>query len=342
MEKTRIGVIGVGELGYRHASNIAYRIPNATLAAVCSRRREWVDQAKHELEAEKAYTDYRDVLADTSIDAVVIATNSIWHSVHSQDALAAGKHVLCEKPLATDPAVCFDLETLIAQYPDQIFFPGFMRRYDASYRYARELIDSGKMGRPYMIHCHSADALASAARITSIAGTSGGLFLDMGVHDFDLACWFLGGRPKTVYAAGDAFICQGFATHGDIDNGVVVVTYDNGAIGVFHEGRTAVHGYQVETEILCEKGSVRIGMVPEKNLVTICDAERIGRVCHFDFLERFAEAFVHEMQEFVDCIQAGRQPENTVRDSTNATLTACAATDSRKNKRIVSVEQYGG
>lgn len=340
MNKTRIGVIGVGELGYRHAFNIAFKVPASHLAAVCSRRGDRAERVRRELEADAAYSDYHDLLADKNVDAVVIASNSIYHPEHIRDSLAAGKHVFCEKPLATDPAVCRELEELVAGYPGQVFFPGFMRRYDPSYRYARELLDRGNLGKPFMISCHSADALSSAERIASIAGTSGGLFLDIGVHDFDLACWFLGSSPKTAYATGDTFLCEGFSKHGDIDNGVAVVNYENGAIGVFREGRTAAHGYHIETEIVCERGSVRVGVVPEKNLVTVCDSSRVGRVCQVDFLERFTEAFILEMQAFVDCVQKDVNPENTVRDSTNATLSACAARDSRNQGRIVSVAEY--
>lgn len=193
------------------------------------------------------------------------------------------------------------------------------------------------MGRPILVRCHAADPASSAERLAAIAGTSGGLFLDLGVHDFDLAGWFLESKARTAYAIGGCYMYDGFARHADIDNAAAILQYESGAMGMFFESRTAAHGYHVETEIVCERGSLRIGVVPEKNRVTVADERRVGRVCHFDFLERFADSFVTEIQAFVDCVQTGRKPENTVYDSTNATLAACAARDSCLEGRIVAI-----
>lgn len=334
MRKIRIGVIGVGTLGRRHAFNIAYKIPNATLEAVCCRTEEKARRVAEELEANSHYTDHEALLASPDIEAVVIASNSTAHPEHVMDALEAGKHVFCEKPLALDPETCRALERVVEAHPDRVFFPGFMRRYDDSYRYAKDLLRSGEFGRPILVLCHAADPASSADRLVPIAGSSGGLFLDLGVHDFDLAGWFLESRAKTAYAVGGCYMFEGFAKHGDIDNAAALLQYENGTMGMFFESRTAAHGYHVETEIVCEKGSIRVGVVPEKNRVTVMDATRAGRVCHFDFLERFADAFVNEMQAFVDCVANGIQPENTVYDSTNATLAACAARDSRASGAV--------
>lgn len=337
MQKTRIGVIGVGTLGYRHAFNVAHKIPGAVLAAVCSRTESKARRVADELEAGRCFTSHRDLLAAPDIEAVIIASNTTAHPEHIRDALAAGKHVFCEKPLATDAAGCREVEKMVEAHPDRIFFPGFMRRYDDSYRYAKDLVRSGRLGRPYAVLCHAADPVISADRLLAIAGSSGGLFLDLGVHDFDVAGWFLESRPRTAYAVGGCYVVKGFAEHGDIDNAAAIVHYENGAIASFFESRSAAHGLHIETEVICEKGSVRIGIVPEKNRVFVADSHSFGRMCHFDFLERFADAFVNEIQAFVDCVQQGRQPENTVYDSTYATLAACAARDSSAAGAVVPV-----
>ncbi|HSV86500.1 MAG TPA: Gfo/Idh/MocA family oxidoreductase, partial [Levilinea sp.] len=267
MQTIRLGIVGLGRLGYQHAQNIAYRTPGVDLGAFCSILPEELARAGKDFPAAKAYTDFTEMLQDKTLDAIFIASPSGLHCQHIESALTAGYHVFSEKPLGVNVPECEHIEQVVARYPEQVFMLGFMRRYDASYAYARELVDAGRIGKPFMVRSISLDPEAAIAGAIRFAPTSGGIYLDMAVHDIDLSNWFLGGEPQSVYAVGGAFVHSEFAGFDDCDNATVVLQYHNGGIAMLYVGRTAAHGYHIETEVIGPKGSLRIGSVPQKNLV---------------------------------------------------------------------------
>ncbi len=157
----------------------------------------------------------------------------------------------------------------------------------------------------------------------------------MMIHDIDLARWFLESEAKTVFAAGDCYMFPEFGESGDVDNGVGVVQFHNGAIALMYAGRTAAHGYHIETEIIGTKGSLRIGTTPMKNLVTISNENGVTQECVGDFLERFEQAYINEIQEFVNCILEDRQPEVNVMDGIESTKLGYALTKSLQEDELV-------
>ena len=167
------------------------------------------------------------------------------------------------------------------------------------------------------------------------APTSGGQFLDMSVHDIDLARWMLGAEATTIFAAGGCYAHPEFAESGDGDNLAAFVRFDTGAMAFFLAGRTAAHGYVVETEVIGTKGTLRVASVPQKDYVEVLDSRGVVRECSQSFLERFDAAYLAEAQEFVDCIRSGHQPLVTVQDGTRATEVAFAATRSFRNEELV-------
>jgi len=167
------------------------------------------------------------------------------------------------------------------------------------------------------------------------APTSGGQFLDMSVHDIDLARWMLGAEATTIFAAGGCFAHPEFGAYGDGDNLAALVRFDSGAMAFFLAGRTAAHGYAVETEIIGTLGALRIASIPQKDQVEILDSRGVVRECSQSFLERFEAAYLAEAQEFVDCIREGRAPEVKVQDGTRATEVAFAATRSFREDQLI-------
>jgi myo-inositol 2-dehydrogenase/D-chiro-inositol 1-dehydrogenase len=303
-------------LGLRHAENIASRIQNAELTAICDVDRAKLEQTADRLGVRHRFTAFEDMIACKDIDAVVLVSPSALHTGQIKAALDAGKHVFSEKPLGVSVAECKDAEKAVEAHPGLVFLLGFMRRFDESYKYAHDKVAAGEIGKPVLFRSYSQDPEKFIAGSIAFAPHSGGEFLDMAVHDIDLARWFTGSEPETVYAIGGCYAHPEFAAYKDGDNVSCLMKFKNETMVFLFAGRTAPHGYNVETEIIGTKGILRIASVPQKNLVEILDEHGVRKECSENFLERFDAAYVNEVQEFVNCINEERKPEVTVYDGT--------------------------
>jgi myo-inositol 2-dehydrogenase/D-chiro-inositol 1-dehydrogenase len=335
LKKVRVGTVGLGRLGMKHAENVAFRVSGAELDAVCALETDRVEAARRDWSVPRGYADFAGMLKDTELDAILIASSSAAHCRQIEQALDAGFHVFCEKPLGVSLEECIQAEAAVARHPDRTFMLGFMRRFDPSYRRAKKLIDEGFIGRPILFRGYSVDPETAIEGAIRFAPSSGGQFLDMSVHDIDLARWMLGGEVETVYATGGCYAHPEFAAYGDGDNLAALARFDNGAMAFFLAGRTAAHGYAVETEIIGTKASLRIANVPQKDFVELLDARGVVRECSQGFLERFESAYLAEVQEFIDCIREKRAPQVSVHDGTMATRVAFAATRSFREEQII-------
>ena len=338
MKKIKVGIAGLGRLGKVHAENLAFKIPNAELTAACSIMPAELDYAKEVLGVEDVYSDYRGMLAKADIDAVAIVTTSGEHCWQIEAALDAGKHVFSDKPLGVNVEECRIAEKAVERHPELAFFLGFMRRFDPSYAYAKKKIEEGAIGTPYMVKATGIDPEALVDGAIRFAATSGGIFIDMAIHDIDLMRWFLGSDPVEVYATGSTFKHPEFREAGDDETGVAMYKCENGAVGFVHVGRTAPHGYHVETEIIGTEGSIRVSPVPAKNLCMIYNNQGVVQECVSGFPERFAESYRLEMEDFINCVQNGVKPEVTVYDGTKSTQIGFATTEAYRQGGIVKIE----
>ena len=336
MDKVRIGSAGLGRLGLQHAVNIAGRVRRAELTALCDLDEAKLNEAADRLGVSRRFTRFEDMIASPEIDAVVLVSPSAMHTKQIAAALAAGKHVFSEKPLGTTVAECKEAEKAVEARPDLVFMLGFMRRFDESYKYARAKAAAGEIGNPVLFRSYSQDPEKFIAGAIAFAPHSGGQFLDMAVHDIDLARWFTGSEPETAYAIGGCYAHPEFAASKDGDNVSCLMKFKNGCMVFLFAGRTAPHGYNVETEIIGTKGILRIASVPQKNLVEVLDGHGVRRECSENFLERFDTAYVNEVQEFVDCVIGGRKPEVTVYDGTRVSEIAYACKSAFETGRLVS------
>ena len=316
INKVRIGSVGLGRLGLQHAVNAASRIRHAELTALCDIDGTKLKEVSDKLGVRYSFTSFEEMIACKEIDAVVLVSPSGLHTGQIAAALAAGKHVFSEKPLGTTVAECKNAEKAVEAHPDLVFMLGFMRRFDESYRYAHDRVISGEIGRIILFRSYGQDAEKFVESSIAYAPHSGGTFLDMSVHDIDLARWFTGSEPETVYAIGASYAHPEFAKCKDGDNVSCLMKFKNESMVFLFAGRTAPHGYNVETEIIGTKGILRIASVPQKNMVEILDNHGVRRECSENFLERFDTAYVNEVQEFVNCIIEGRKPKVTVYDGT--------------------------
>ncbi len=335
MKSVKIGITGLGRLGKRHAQNLCYKVVGADLAAACSIVPEELAWAEKELGISQTYSDYDEMLEKADLDAVFLVTSSSMHADQAMKALEAGLHVFTEKPMGIDLAECKKVEAVVSRHEDQVFFVGFVRRFDPSYAYAKKLIDDGVIGEPFLVRSQTVDLDEYAEFQVDFVPTSGGIFLDCNVHDIDLARWYLGSEVKTVYSKGGSYVHKAFEKVNDADNTVVLATFEDGKMAVIAASRTAFHGHDTHTEITGSKGILKIGITPAKSRVEILDSQGVRKECVKDFFERFHEGFLIEAQEFVDCILEGRKPIVSALDGTKATEVGFAMTDSFKQKKEI-------
>ncbi len=322
MKTAKIGLIGLGRQGEQHAINIATRIQGCEFAAVCD-----IDEAKMNRLADRYGIKHRvktfeELAAIKELDALVIVSPSVFHARQIEQALAAGKHVFSEKPLGVSLEECIATKKVVESYPDRFFMLGFMRRFDASYRYAQQKIAAGDIGKVVLFRAYSQDPIKYIKGVIAYGPTSGGQFLDMSVHDIDLARWMLGSEPERIWAIGGCYAYPEFGSYGDGDNVSALMKFKDGAMGFLFAGRTANHGYNIEKEIIGTKATLRIASVPQANLVEILDQHGVRRECHDNFLERFEYAYLNEMQEFINCLNENRRPGLGVEDGYRASLVA--------------------
>lgn len=304
--RLRVGVVGLGRLGKRHAENLAYRVPGASVVAACSPVEEEREWAREALPAPRLYDDYAALLADREVDAVWLVTPSSLHAQQIVDALRAGKHVFCEKPLSLDLAECERVLAEAGRYPHLQATIGFMRRFDPSYKDAFDRIAAGKIGRPFLVRSQTADQNDRDGFFVRFAATSGGIFLDCTVHDIDVARWLLGKpRAKRVFAAGAAVMHEGLREFGDVDNGVAICEFEDGKLAMFYASRTQAHGNDTHSEVMGTAGALAIGHNPRANRVEIYDATGIRNECTANFFDRFEDAFLFEARAFVAAVRDG-------------------------------------
>lgn len=334
----KVGHIGLGRLGLQHAENLASKINNVELVAICDLNEKKLSETSKKLNVKRLYTKFEDMIKDPDIDAVSISSPSAFHCEQITLALKAGKHVFSEKPMGVTVDECKKLEEVVQQHRDQVFMVGFMRRFDESYRQAKDMVDEGKIGKVFMIRSYSQDPIASIDGAIAYGPHSGGEFLDMSVHDIDLARWFLKSEPRQVWAIGGCYEFQEFKNWNDADNAVCLMKFEGDKMAFLLAGRTAPHGYNVETEIMGTRGILRIASVPQKNMIEILGNDGVLRQCSQNFLERFKEAYLKEMEEFISCIMEKRKPEITVYDGTRATKTAYMCKESFEKGILVNID----
>src|SRR6185436_12455321 len=238
--RLKVGVIGVGRLGKVYVRDLAGRIPETTVAAVADIDRGLADQIAEEFDVPKAYGTAEELMADRDVIA----------------AARSGKPTFCEKPPALSLAECAAMSDAVNK-SGSFFQMGFMRRFDPGYAAAKEQIAQGAIGRPLVFKSTSRDPFRPSLEYANPA-SSGGIMVDMGIHDFDLARWFMG-DVETVSAVGGVLAYPEMASIGDIDNAIVSLVFADGRLGVIDLTRKGVYGYDISTDLLGDAGQVRVG-----------------------------------------------------------------------------------
>jgi myo-inositol 2-dehydrogenase/D-chiro-inositol 1-dehydrogenase len=336
--KLRVGMAGLGRMGARHARNLATRVPGCELVAANSPSADERAWAQRELGASRLYADYAEMLADRDVEAVFLATPTTEHASQIIAALEAGKHVFCEKPTSLALDDCLRVEEVAKRHPRQKAMIGYVRRFDASYRDAYARVARGDIGTPFLVKSQTADKHDPSGFFVKFAPKSGGIFLDMSVHDIDTARWFLGGpRPVRAFATGTVAVHEGLRECGDLDNGVAMVEFESGKMAVLQASRTMPHGHETSAEITGTSGRLTIGAGARMTRVDIADANGIRFECTPTFYERFEEAFVHELNAFVEAVRNDGELPLSLRDATEATRIGLAIQQSLKSRKSVDI-----
>jgi myo-inositol 2-dehydrogenase/D-chiro-inositol 1-dehydrogenase len=334
----RIGIVGVGRMGRRHAENLATRVPGASLVAAGSPIGEELEWARSTLGVSAVHKDYAEMLARKDVDAVFIVTPNTLHPAQIIDALRAGKHVFCEKPLSMVLEECLAVEAEAAKHPDLKVMIGFVRRFDASYQDAHASIASGVIGRPFLVRSQTTDQNDPSGFFVKFAPTSGGIFVDMSVHDIDVARWLLGSpKAQRVFSLGTVAVHEGLKACGDVDNGVAMCEFADGRMACFYASRTMAHGHETATEIIGTDGRLTVGRDGRLNQVEIADAHGIRTITTPTFYERFADAFLREEIHFVDAVRFDRPLALSLHDATEATRIGIALRTSLVEHRVVEL-----
>jgi len=331
--KLNVGLVGVGRMGLAYARYLATRVPGATLCAVADVRAEAAEAVRAECGAARAYRDFHDLVGDPAVDAVVVMTPTKLHKDVVLAAAHARKPVFCEKPLALSLDDAEAMQAAVAR--SGVFFQlGFMRRFDAGYAAAKRQIDAGAIGKPCVFKSTSKDKERPSVDYLR-PENSGGLFIDMGIHDFDLARWFIG-DVASVYSTGGVLAYPEMQGIGDWDNAITNLRFRNGCIGVVMLSRNGVYGYGIHTEIVGTEGTIQIGYDRETP-VRLLRKDVVSHDTIPGFYERFEHAYIAQLQDFVRNLTGGRPPPITLADGIAAQRVALAATRSAQEDRIVAV-----
>lgn len=334
MKRLRVGVLGAGRIGQLHLENLVRRIPEAEVVAVADVVKEAARHCAHEFGITKAYDDPGKVIVDPSIEAVLICTSTDTHAELIVAAATAGKHIFCEKPLALDLK---EIEAALeaVEKAGVILQVGFHRRFDPTFRRLKELLDGGAIGKPWLLKITSYDpAPPSLAYIKA----SGGIFLDMTIHDFDMARYLLG-EVEEVYAAGAALVDPQIGEAGDIDTAVVTLRFRNGSFGVVINCRKAVYGHDQRIEVLGETGGLFAENPRPHEIHLFTSQGYTSAPLHHFFVERYREAYIEEMRAFLTAVREGGAPPVTGWDGKVAVVMGYAAKKSLAEKRPVRLSE---
>ncbi|MGO5052526.1 inositol 2-dehydrogenase [Lachnospiraceae bacterium LCP25S3_G4] len=299
IETLRVGIIGAGRIGKLHANNLVNRVPNAEVVAISDVYYDGAKKLAESLGVTKAYEDYKEILTDPEIDAVFICSSTDTHSLISLEAAKAGKHIFCEKPIDHDlekiKAVLEEVKKARVKY--QV---GFNRRFDRNFKHVQDVVANGGIGDVHIVKVTSRDPQAPPIEYVKV---SGGIFMDMTIHDFDMVRFLSGSEVVEVSAVGTCLVNPEIEKAGDVDTCIITLKFANGAIGVIDNSREAAYGYDQRIEVFGSKGQITADNETPNNTTLYTEEGVYKEKPLYFFLERYNEAFIQEEKEFVDaCI----------------------------------------
>ena len=331
----RFGVIGAGRIGKLHAANLAQRIDQAEVAAIADIDLAAAQAVARRLRLPRAEADYRRLLDDPAIDAVAICSATDTHADIVVAAAEAGKHIFCEKPIDLNLGR-IDAALAAVARAGVTFQVGFNRRFDANFSQVQRMVAAGQIGTPHLLRITSRDP---GPPPLAYVRASGGIFLDMTIHDFDMARFLIASEVTEVYTLGAVRVDPEIGAAGDLDTAIVSLRFANGVIGTIDNSRRAVYGYDQRVEVFGDGGMVSVSNnTPDTHTYSNAEGVHAAKPLYF-FLERYNESYVAELQAFVSSVLSGQAPPVGGLDGRVPVVMGLAARKSYDEHRPVALSE---
>jgi myo-inositol 2-dehydrogenase/D-chiro-inositol 1-dehydrogenase len=337
-KQLNIGIIGAGRIGKVHAETLAFRLPEARTLAIADVNREAAQALAARCGIPTVSESGAAILANPAIEAVLICSSTDTHAELIVQAAQAGKHIFCEKPIAHSLTE-IDRALAAVETAGVKLQIGFNRRFDTNFARVRQAVVSGEIGAPRLMHIISRDP---APPPMSYIRVSGGMFLDMTIHDFDMARFLVGDEVEEVYTAGAVMVDPEIGRAGDLDTALIVLRFKNGVIGTIDNSRQAAYGYDQRVEILGSGGSIATGnCYPNQAVVSTASEVRKDLPLNF-FMDRYTESFASEIRAFVQAVREDRPTPVAGIDGLIAVVMGMAARKSYDEHRPVRLDELAG
>ncbi len=331
-----IGIIGAGRIGKVHAESITNHVKNARVAAIADPFMTEATAAWAKgLGIGKVSGDYRNILRDDSIQAVLICSSTDTHADIAIEAIQAGKHVFCEKPVSQDLSKIKAVMDALGQSKVK-FQVGFNRRFDHNFEAVRHAVAAGKVGDVHIVKITSRDPDAPPLEYVKV---SGGIFLDMTIHDFDMVRYLTASDVTEVYVSGACLVNPAIQELGDIDTAIINLKLANGALAVIDNSRKAAYGYDQRAEVFGSKGQIAVtNDMPSTAVLSTVDGVAGEKPLYF-FLERYMASFSKEVSLFADAILNDTDVPVNINDGLQPVLIGKAAKKSLEENRPVRISE---
>jgi myo-inositol 2-dehydrogenase/D-chiro-inositol 1-dehydrogenase len=331
----RIALVGAGRIGRIHAQNLAFRLPEADFVTVTDVDRASAEQCAEDNRVPSVATNYQEVLERDDVDAVAICSSTDTHAGYIVEAAQAGKHIFCEKPIALSlTAVDRALEAVVKH--GVRLMVGFNRRFHPNFMRVRDIVMSGGLGRPHLVRITSRDSAPPPVEYVKI---SGGIFLDMTIHDFDMARFLTGSEVTEVFATGSVLIDQAIGEAGDVDTAVVIMRYTDGAICTIDNSRQSVFGFDQRVEVFGSDGMATCDNTYPDSVVTSTRDGARSSPPYFDFRDVYGETYLDEMRAFLRAVETRTTPPITGNDGRIPLVMGLAATRSLREGHFVKLSE---
>lgn len=331
----KIGIIGAGRIGKVHLESISYHVKGAQVVAMADPFMN--DETKAFIEGfgvKKIYTDYKEIINDPEIDAVLVCSSTDTHAPISIEAINAGKHVFCEKPLANTVDKILEIADALKAHPEIKFQVGFNRRFDHNFAAVRKAYDEGKIGDAQILKITSRDPQSPP-----VGYCAASIFLDMTIHDFDMACFLTNSDVEELYVYADALINPSIREYGDFDTAIISLKMANGALAVIDNSRQAMYGYDQRAELFGSKGMVSTSNDTLSSAVISTADGVTGEKPLYFFLERYMESFSEEVRQFASAVENNTDTPVGIHAGLQSVKIALAAEKSANEGRPVKLSE---
>ena len=332
----KLGIIGAGRIGKVHMESICTQVPNAKVKMVAdpfmdAEKEAWAKKKG----VEQVTKDYHEILEDPEIDAVLICSSTDTHASISMEAIEAGKHVFCEKPVDHSIEKIKQVQETLKKHPVK-YQVGFNRRFDHNFEAVQNAVVSGKVGEPHIVRITSRDPEPPALEYVKV---SGGMFLDMTIHDFDMARFLAGCDAEEIYVQAAVRIDPAIGKAGDVDTAVITMKMENGSIVTIDNSRKAVYGYDQRVEVFGSQGMVSVSNDTTSSAVISNSEGVMGEKPLYFFLERYMQSYAKEIRAFVQAIEQDTETPLGITDGLEAVRMGLAAKKSLAEHRPVKMAE---